>query len=159
MDTQPMKKPVYNAHVEWPPLDEERPDKERQDEEPEVPGKSHLVEVSEETRCFLVDKCTCGIANEVRRRTWSRFPLPKVAATKTPQLDPLMKTEASAGAKAGDKELAKIQFFVLDTLAPLTFVIEKHNKQEAPSPNDFLQASLAAAEAPRKCQRENFLSQ
>ena len=108
MDAQPTEKPVYDAHVEWPSSDEERPDEERQDEEPEVPGESHLVEVSEETRRFLVDKCTRGIANQVKRRTRSRFPLPKVAATKTPQLDPLMKAEASAGAKAGDKELANI---------------------------------------------------
>ena len=85
-------------------------------------------------------------ANEVRQRTRSRFPLPKVAATKTPQLDPLMKAEASAGAKSRDKGLAKIQSFVLDALAPLTFMINKHNRQEAPSPNDYKEASLAAAE-------------
>ena len=58
-----------------------------------------------------------------------------------------MKAEASAGANAVGKELAIIhQSFMLDPLAPLTFVIEKHNKQEAPSPNNFQQASQAAAE-------------
>ena len=45
----------------------------------------------------------------------SRFPLPKVAAMKTPQLDPL----ALAGAKAGDKELAKFSPSCL-TLWPLS---------------------------------------
>ena len=84
--TQPTEKLVYDTHVEWPSLDEER-----QDEEPEVPDELALVEVSKETRRFLVDKCTRGVANEVRRRTRSCFPLPKVVAMKRPQLDPLMK--------------------------------------------------------------------
>ena len=102
MDVQPTEKPVYDAHVKWPSSDEEHPEEVCQDEEPEVPGESALVEVLKEIRRFLVDKCTQGVAKKVRRRTQSRFPLPKVTTTKTPQLDPLMKAEASAGATARD---------------------------------------------------------
>ena len=116
------------------------------DEEPGIPSESTLLEVSEETRRFLVEKCTRGVANDVRRRTRSRYPLPKVAATKTPQLDPLMKAETSTGAKARDKELAKIQSFVLDALAPLTSVIDSENRQEDPSVKEYKEASVAAAE-------------
>ena len=50
----------------------------------------------------------------------SSHPLPKVPATRTPQLDPVIKLETSAAVKAADKELARIQTFVLDGLAPLT---------------------------------------
>ena len=52
---------MYDTLVEWPSSDEERPN-----EEPEVPVESTLVEVSEDTRRFLADKCTQGVANEVR---------------------------------------------------------------------------------------------
>lgn len=134
MDRDPSERPDYDSPVVWP-----------SDEEPEA-SEPYLMEVSEETRRFLVDKCTRGVANDVRRRTRSRFPLPKVAATKTPQLDPLMKAEASTGAKARDKELAKIQSFVLDALAPLTTMIDKENRQEAPPAKDYREASLAAVE-------------
>ena len=57
-----------------------------------------------------------------------------------------MKAEASAGAKAYDKELAKIQSFVLDALAPLSMVIDRGNRQETPSPKEYREASLVAAE-------------
>ena len=44
---------------------------------------------------------TQGIANEVRQRTQSRFPITKAAATRAPQLDSFLKEdEPSAGAKA-----------------------------------------------------------
>ena len=33
---------------------------------------------------------------------------------------------------------------MLDALALLAFVIDKHNRQETPLPNDFKEASLAA---------------
>ena len=134
MDANPSERPDYSIPVEW------------SDEEPEVPTESTLMEVSKETKRFLVDKCTRGVANEVRRRTRGRYPLPKVAATKTPQLDPLMNAEASTGAKVYDKELAKIQSFVLDALASLTTVIDKYDSREVPSVKNYREASLAAAE-------------
>ena len=41
-------------------------------------------------------------------------------ATKALNADAVMRTEISSAVKALDKDLAKIQSFVLDTLAPLT---------------------------------------
>ena len=55
-------------------------------------------------------------------------------------MDPVMKAEASAGAKAYDKELAKIQSFVLDALAPLSMVIDRGNRQDTPSPKEHREA-------------------
>ena len=46
-----------------------------------------------------------------------------MAATKTPQLDNYLKPEISQQAKTTDKELAKIQAFVLDSLAPLSHLM------------------------------------
>ena len=116
------------------------------DEEPGIPSESTLLEVSEETRRFLVQKCIQGVANDVQWRTWSWYPLLTVVATKIPQVEPLMKVETSADAKARDKELAKIQSFVLDALAPLTSEINKENRQEDPSVKEYKEASLAAVE-------------
>ena len=46
------------------------------------------------------------------------------SATKTPRLDPVIKTLATQGAKTVDKELAKLQTFLLDSLTPLTTILE-----------------------------------
>ena len=59
------------------------------------------------------------VANEVRQRTWSQYPLLKVAAMKMTQLDSLQRRKPQQG-KAYDKELAKIQSFISDARAPLT---------------------------------------
>ena len=58
-------------------------------------------------------------------RARSRYPLPKVVATKTPSLDLFMRSKISTGAKALDKDLTKIQTFVLDSMAPLTALLER----------------------------------
>ena len=52
--------------------------------------------------------------------------------TKMPQLDPYLKTEVStevSAAKAADKELSRIQTFMLDGMAPLTAVQEALSKE------------------------------
>ena len=90
-----------------------------------------VVEVSEKTSKFLREKCTRRVSNAERKYLRDRYQLPKVPATRTPQPDPFMKPEASTAAKALDKQLAKVQTLLLDTLAPLTSVVESHNKGEA----------------------------
>ena len=49
--------------------------------------------------------------------------VPRDEVTKTPRLDPVIKIFATQGAKAANKELAKLQTFVLDSLAPLTTLL------------------------------------
>ena len=95
------------------------------DEEDNGGDTGDLIEVSEETSKILTTSCTWSVTNEARKRTRKRHPLPKVTATKTPRLDPYLKSEISTGARAVDNELARTQTFVLDAIAPLTTVLEK----------------------------------
>jgi hypothetical protein len=85
---------------------------------------------SEKTKSLLTKACTCRLNNSMRLSHRSSHPLPKVPATRTPQLDPVMKSETSAAVKAVDKELARIQTFVLDALAPLTTLLEEEEQTE-----------------------------
>ena len=52
------------------------------------------------------------------------FPLPKVPATRTPQLNAFLKSEVTSTVKASDKELAKIQTLFFDAIALLTSLLE-----------------------------------
>ena len=80
-DVHPDETPVYDAEIHFP--DESKGD--------EV---GPLTEVSEETERLLKTSCTWSVLHEVRRRTWSRYKLPKVEATRTPRLDHFMQTLA-----------------------------------------------------------------
>ena len=99
-----------------------------------------LVEVSERTSKFLQEKCTRRVPNSTRRELRDRFPLPQVPATRPAQLDPILKSETSSAIKAADKQLAKVQTLVLDSLAPLTSVLEAHQKGEVLDQKDVIQA-------------------
>ena len=110
----------------WADVPISRPTHYDSDEEDAGGGDAgDLVEVSEETSKILTASCTRSVPNEARKRARKRHPLPKVTATKTPRLDPYLKSEISAGARAADNELARTQTFVLDAIAPLTTVLEK----------------------------------
>ena len=101
----------FSKEVEWPDSDTEQ-------------QEWILVEVSEKTKKLLEEKCTWRVQNSVRLQTQGKYPLPKVIATKTPHLDSYLKTELSSVTRSDDKELAKIQTFMLDALAPLTLILE-----------------------------------
>ena len=88
-----------------------------------------LREVSEKTYTLLTKACS-RLNNATRLSNGSSHPLTKVPATRTPQLDPVMKSETSAAVKAADKELARIQTFVLDALAPLTTLLEERQTEQ-----------------------------
>ena len=109
-------------------------------DEEDTPG---LIEVSEKTAKFLSHKCTQRVSNQERLKIWQQYCLPKVPATRTPQLDSYIKQEVSSGVKAGDKHLARIQTFVLDALAPLTSLVETHNKGERLEEKEVLKAVTA----------------
>ena len=55
-----------------------------------------------------------------------------------------MKPESSAATKAIDKQLAKVQTLMLDTLAPLTSVVESHNRGNTLEQKEVLQAVKVA---------------
>ena len=114
------------------------------DEEDRVKG-SQLVEVSEETHLIhlLTTLCTQSVSNEARKRMWSRYKLPKVDATRIPRLDHVMRTLAPQTAKIADRELAPIQSFVLDSLPPVSALLENAERMTV---EDVKEASSAAAE-------------
>uniref|UniRef100_A0A1X7UCP5 Uncharacterized protein n=1 Tax=Amphimedon queenslandica TaxID=400682 RepID=A0A1X7UCP5_AMPQE len=109
------------------------------------------MEVSEPTHHLLTLTCTSSMSNDQRWETRRRYKLPRVPATKTPQLDAFMKAEAPQNAKSLDGELARIQTLVMDAAAPLTSLIEekiqetenKGNMPEAQQLADAITASLA----------------
>ena len=104
---------------------------------------SQLTEVSEQTHRLLTTSCTRRVSNEVRKRTRSRFKLPKVAATRTPRVDHVMKALIPQSAKNADKELAQIQAVVLDPVAPVASLLENYERL---SRDEVKDATLAAVE-------------
>ena len=105
-----------------------------------------LVEVSEKTRKFLHEKCTRRVPNRERKEMRDCYPLPKVPATRTPQLDSIMQPEASAATKAADKQLAKVQTLLLDSLAPMTSLLESHHRGDTLNQKEVIQAVRSTVE-------------
>ena len=129
------KSPVRSSHRSWADRMSD-PESEEMDyteavsfSETESEDHSHtkVVEVSERTVKFLQEKCTRRVPNSERKDIRDRYPLPKVPATRPAQLDPMMKSETSSATKVTDKQLARVQTLLLDSLAPLTSILEAHH--------------------------------
>ena len=116
------------------------------DSEAEDQPNDKMVEVSEKTKKILQEKCTRRVPNRDRMQIRGHYPLPKVPATRTPQLDSIMKPEAASTTKATDKQLAKVQTLLLDSLAPLTMLLEAHHRGDESDPKDVVRAVKAAVE-------------
>ena len=110
-DRDPSEKPSYNEVVIF------------SDEEEE----SELVEVSDETYAMLTKVCTQSVTNDERKAARQRYKLPKVPATRTPRLEPFLKTEVPQVAKSLDSDLARVQTLYMDALAPLTTLAESED--------------------------------
>ena len=130
MELNPKEKPNYTERVHW--------DSDEKEENPK------LIEVSEKTQGLLVEVCMRSVPNSVRRKTCSSYPLPKVAATKTPQMDAFLKADLSPATKALDKDLVKLQTFILDALAPLSMVLDQDSKGQTMSKEETLEAAHTA---------------
>ena len=74
------------------------------------------------------------------------YPLPKVPALRTPQLDSIMKPEVSATTKAANMQLAKMQTLLLDGLAPMTSVLENHHRGDTLNQKEVIQAVRSTVE-------------
>ena len=110
-DRDPYEKIDYSAHISF-------------SDEEEGAGMEQLVEVSEQTEKLLKGSCTRSVPNECRRKIRSVFHFPKVPATRTPRLDQFLRTEIPQATRSLDKDLSKLQTFVLEALAPLTTILE-----------------------------------
>jgi len=65
---------------------------------------------------FIKEACTKRLYNNTHLQTRNAFTLPQVAASWDPQWDPFIKPEVPQYSKTTNKELAKVQTFVLDAL-------------------------------------------
>ena len=81
--------------------------------------------------------------NAERRQIRERFPLPKVLAMRTLQLDAFVKPEVSPSTRAMDNQLAILQ---THTLAPLTSVLEAQVKGESLEGKNMFQPGTTAVE-------------
>ena len=115
-------------------------------DEEDGPDGSQLVEVSEGTYRLLKTSCTRSMSNDLRRRTRSVYKFPRVEATRTPKVDQVIKSLASQSAKLADRELARIQTFVLDSVAPVSSLLEQisHDSDRVSIEDVKLAASTAA---------------
>ena len=84
-----------------------------------------------------------SVSNEVTKRTRSCYKLPKMDTTRTPRVDHVMKTLAPQTAKTADKELVRIQSFMLDSLTPVSALLENAERMTV---EDVKEASSATAE-------------
>jgi hypothetical protein len=85
--------------------------------------REYLEMAASRTGKLLRENCTRRVPNSKRKE---KFPLPP--DTRPAQLDPMMKSETSAAIKAADKQLTKVQTLLLDSMAPLTAILEAHHK-------------------------------
>ena len=92
---------------------------------------SQLIEVLESTKRLLHSKCTLSVPNDKRRRIRALYPQPWVPATNTPKLDENLKQILPTAARMMDKELAKIQNFILDTVSHLVSLLETETAGKA----------------------------
>ena len=110
------------------------------------PSGTIVAEVTAETEALLKNNCLSRAKNNDRLKVRNSYTLPKVEATKTPKLDGFMRSEISTQAKAFDSQLARIQSFVLDAIAPLTSIVEANAKGEKVDHKQAVNAATAALE-------------
>ena len=86
--------------------------------------ESDLVKVLDDTYSLLTKVYMQSVTNDERKAGRKRYKLPKVLATRTPRLDPFLKTEIPQTAKSLDSDLARVQTLYMDALALLTALSE-----------------------------------
>ena len=84
-----------NSGLSW----SDRMDAEDAAESLDEEDNTALIDVSEETRELLTISCTRSVPNETPKRTWSKYPLPKVVATKTLAVDFFLRSDISQATK------------------------------------------------------------
>jgi len=100
-----------------------------------------MKEVTEEK-----EKCSKRLENTDQMNTRNAYPLPKVPATKTAAFDTYMKLEVGQNVKAADTELELIQSAVMDSMAPLTTILEVDAKCDKVTHKEDVDAAKAAIE-------------
>ena len=97
------------------------------EQETEMDG-SGLKTVSEKTKAFLKEAFCRSVPNTTRRKWRQAHGMPNCEATKCPKLDTTVKAQISKAVKDGDRPLARLQTLVLDSVGPLTTILEEAAK-------------------------------
>jgi hypothetical protein len=83
-----------------------------------------LIKVSDDTEKFIKEVFGHSISNGTRLQTRKEYPFPDLNESRCPKLDPIMKQNLSKDAKDVDTAASKVQALVLDSVAPLTSILE-----------------------------------
>ena len=105
-----------------------------------------MVEVSDNTQALLSKKFALRTERAQRLKSRNIYPLPRVPETKTPRLDGFVRVELSSQTQAIDTQLAGLQSFVLDAVAPLTTIVEANSRGEEVTHIQAVNAATAAME-------------
>ena len=102
------------------------------DDEEDDPGSRRVVELDEKDKQLIQGAFTMGVSNAERRRLRSCYPSTDLPQTRCPRLDPVFKTSLarSSDVKAADKELARAQALVLDSVGPLTHLLTRIGEED-----------------------------
>ena len=97
------------------------------DDEEDEPCSSRVLKLDDREKRFIQGAFTTGVSNAERRQLRSCYPSADLPHTRCPRLDSVFKTSLakSAEVKAVDKELARAQALVLDSVGPLTQLLTK----------------------------------
>ena len=99
------------------------------DVEPEEHG-CPLHRVSSATEALLKDAFSKTVPNDTRRRWQKQFGMPASDHTKCPKLDTTLKARLPKQCKEADRPLACLQTLLLDTMGPLTHLLELHRNDK-----------------------------
>ena len=107
----------YDAEVAW--------DDNEDDDDPADYKGIKLFKVTEKTEKFLTIAFTSASPNTTRRQWRDKFGAPHTNATACPNLDKIIKARLSPTAKSRDRQLAKQQALSLDSVGPISFILEE----------------------------------
>ena len=100
-----------------------------EEEEGELPGVK-AVQVSDNTGTFLWEAFTRSVTNATRKKWREKHGVPKSDPTRTPRLDKIVRDRVTPRTAKADKDLARIQTFVLDAVGPLSHLLELEERKE-----------------------------
>lgn len=131
---------AIQQQLSWPDsdMDEEGADVESDHQSTGCRKPEPLV-LSTESATILKEAFTIPLLNKERVGIRNAFPPPSLPQTRCPKLDAVFKTATSAGkseAKTSDSELARLQAYVLDPVAPLLQVLKGLDDPSSTSMDD-----------------------
>ena len=112
---------------------------DEEEEEEDISGARPFT-VSEDTGKLLKEAFTRSVNNATRKKWREKHGVPKSAPTRTPKLDKIVKDRVHPRTAKADRDLARLQTYVLDAVGPLTHLLEMENIQA----KDAVEAAVTA---------------